>query len=71
MLDPTRDYLIILFPEGFWFDAALLFGQITIGVAGTLLAVSLVYLRRTRKKPPGNRQKQQLYVKNASWSKSS
>lgn len=54
MLDPTRDYLIMLFPEGFWFDAALLFGQITTGVAGTLLAVSLVYLRRTRKKPSGS-----------------
>ena len=49
MLDPTRDYLIMLFPEGFWFDAATLFGQIVAGVAGTLLAVSLVRLRRRRK----------------------
>ena len=48
MLDPTKDYLIMLFPEGFWFDAAMLFGQITTGAAGTLLAVALVYLRRTR-----------------------
>ena len=23
MLDPTRDYLIMLFPRGFWYDAAL------------------------------------------------
>ncbi|MCX7912241.1 MAG: TIGR01906 family membrane protein [Dehalococcoidales bacterium] len=23
MLDPTRDYLIMLFPQGFWFDSAL------------------------------------------------
>ncbi len=23
MLDPARDYLIMLFPQGFWFDAAL------------------------------------------------
>jgi integral membrane protein (TIGR01906 family) len=50
MLDPTRDYLIMLFPEGFWFDVAMLFGQIVTGVAATLLAVSLVYLRRTRRK---------------------
>ena len=49
MLDPTKDYLIMLFPEGFWFDAAMLFGQITTGTAGTLLAVALVYLRRTRR----------------------
>jgi len=49
MLDPTKDYLIMLFPEGFWFDIAMLFGQITAGVAGTLLAVALVYLRRTRR----------------------
>jgi hypothetical protein len=39
----------MLFPEGFWFDAAMLFGQIITGVAGTLLAVALVYLRRSRK----------------------
>jgi len=49
MLDPSRDYLIMLFPEGFWFDTAVLFGQITLGVAGTLLGVALVYLRRTRR----------------------
>ncbi len=52
MLDPTTDYLIMLFPEGFWFDAALLFGQITTGVAGTLLGMSLVYLRRTGRAKP-------------------
>ncbi len=49
ILDPTKDYLIMLFPEGFWLDAAVLFGQITIGVAGTLLATALIYIRRTRK----------------------
>jgi len=49
MLDPARDYLIMLFPEGFWFDVAMLFGQITAGVAGTLLGVSAWYLRRARK----------------------
>jgi integral membrane protein (TIGR01906 family) len=48
MLDPTKDYLIMLFPEGFWFDVAMLFGQITVGVAGALLGVALVYLRRRR-----------------------
>ena len=49
MLDPSRDYLIMLFPEGFWFDTAVLFGQITLGVAGTLCGVAGGYLRRTRR----------------------
>jgi integral membrane protein (TIGR01906 family) len=49
MLDPTRDYLIMLFPEGFWFDAALLMGKIIAGVAGALCGISAWYLRRARK----------------------
>ncbi len=49
MLDPTKDYLIMLFTEGFWFDVAIIFGQIITGVAGTLLAVALVYLKRNRR----------------------
>ncbi len=49
MLDPTMDYLIMLFPEGFWFDIALLMGKIIAGVAGALCGVSAWYLRRTRK----------------------
>jgi len=50
MLDPSQDYLIMLFPEGFWFDAAMLFGQIVAGVAGTLLGVAGGYLWRVRKR---------------------
>ena len=37
MLNPATDYLIMLFPEGFWFDAGMLFGQMTAGAAGILL----------------------------------
>jgi integral membrane protein (TIGR01906 family) len=55
MLDPTRDYLIMLFPEGFWFDVAMLFGQITAGVAGTLCGVSAWYLRKTKNRPLENK----------------
>lgn len=44
MLDPTKDYLIMLFPEGFWYDAAMLFAKITIGVAVTLGGVAGRYL---------------------------
>ena len=50
MLDPTKDYLIMLFPEGFWYDAAMLFGQITAGIAATLGGVAGGYLWKTRKR---------------------
>jgi len=50
MLDPTRDYLIMLFPEGFWYDIAMLFAKIIIGIAGTLCGVAGGYLWRTRRR---------------------
>jgi len=50
MLDPTKDYLIMLFPEGFWYDTAMLFAKIIIGVAATLGGVAGGYLWRTRRK---------------------
>ena len=49
MLDPARDYLIMLFPDGFWFDAAMLMGKIIAGVAGALCGISAWYLRRMRR----------------------
>jgi len=39
-LDPTRDYLIMLFPEGFWFDAAIFCTLATGGVAVVLGGVT-------------------------------
>ncbi len=42
-LDPSRDYLIMMFPQGFWFDAALyvslgaLGGAIITGLTGWLM----------------------------------
>ena len=50
MLDPTKDYLIMLFPQGFWYDAVMLFAKITIGVAVTLGGVAGGYLWRTRRR---------------------
>jgi integral membrane protein (TIGR01906 family) len=50
MLDPARDYLIMLFPEGFWYDTAVLFGKITAGVAGTLLGGASYYLWKTKRR---------------------
>jgi integral membrane protein (TIGR01906 family) len=40
LLDPTKDYLIMLFPQGFWYDTALLCGGITAGLAAILGGVS-------------------------------
>lgn len=51
MLDPATDYLIMLFPEGFWYDSAVLLGQITTAAAGTLCGIGGIYLKRTKKQP--------------------
>jgi len=40
MLDPMSDYLIMLFPAGFWYDAAILCAGITAGLAKVLGGVS-------------------------------
>jgi len=48
MLDPTRDYLIMLFPRGFWYDAAIFCVLATAGLAVVLGGVSGVYLKRTK-----------------------
>ncbi len=39
-LDPTRDYLIMLFPQGFWYDATLFCVLATVGMAIILGGVS-------------------------------
>ncbi len=55
-LDPTRDYLIMLFPGGFWYDAALFCALATVGVTIILGGVAGGYLvlsrRRTTSKEP-------------------
>ena len=48
MLDPATDYLLMLVPEGFWFDTTLLIGGITAGLAVILGGVSGIYLKRRR-----------------------
>jgi integral membrane protein (TIGR01906 family) len=53
MLDPSRDLLIMLFPEGFWYDASMLFGGIVAGVAGILIGVAGGYLWRARRVKSG------------------
>jgi integral membrane protein (TIGR01906 family) len=49
MLDPRRDYLIMLFPEGFWFDATMRIAMLTAVEACVLIAVGTVALIRGRR----------------------
>ena len=49
-LDPTRDYLIMLFPQGFWYDATIFCGLATAGLAIILGGVSGGYLIFSRRR---------------------
>ncbi len=50
LLDPTRDYLIMLFPRGFWYDAMLLCALTTVVGALVLGGVGGWYLLSRRKR---------------------
>ena len=55
-LDPRTDYLLIMFPLGFWFDATMRVALTTIGGALLLVAVSggyLLYFKRRAARPDG------------------
>jgi integral membrane protein (TIGR01906 family) len=43
-LDPARDHLIQMFPQGFWFDVTLGVGMMSILEGGLLAALGLGYL---------------------------
>jgi len=47
-LDPTQDYLIMLFPRGFWYEATLFCALATTGLAIISGGVAGVYLKRTK-----------------------
>ena len=49
-LDPTRDYLIMLFPRSFWYDAAVLCAAITAALAVVLGGAAGGYLWARRRK---------------------
>jgi len=53
-LDPTKDYLIMLFPGGFWYDAATFCTLATAGLAIILGGVAGGYLIFRRKKRERN-----------------
>ncbi len=48
LLDPTKDYLIMLFPQGFFYDAALFCALGTVGLAIILGGVAGGYLLLAR-----------------------
>jgi len=50
LLDPTKDYLIMLFPRGFWYDATVFCAGITAGPAIILGSVAGGYLLFGRNK---------------------
>lgn len=52
-LDPSRDYLIMLFPGGFWYDATVFCAIFAAGLAVILGGVAGVYLLLTRKQVTG------------------
>jgi integral membrane protein (TIGR01906 family) len=49
-LDPATDYLVIMFPEGFWLDATLFVALVSLGGALLLSAVSGGYLLARRRR---------------------
>ena len=48
-LDPAKDYLIMLFPQGFWYEATLFCALATVVGAVVLGGVAGVYLKRTKR----------------------
>ena len=57
MLDPGRDYLVIMFPQGFWFDATLFVTLATVAEAVVVGGITASFLalrrghRRGRQEP--------------------
>jgi integral membrane protein (TIGR01906 family) len=49
-LNPATDYLIMLFPQGFWFDATVFCAMVTTGLAIILGGIGTGYLLFTRKR---------------------
>ncbi len=49
MLDPSRDYLIMLFPGGFWQDATMFIALGTVGMALILGGAGAIYLKRIKR----------------------
>ncbi len=53
-LDPRRDYLVIIFPQGFWFDATMRVVALTVAGAVALTLASGGYLLWSRRAGKGS-----------------
>ena len=51
LLDPAKDHLVQMFPQGFWFDATLLIGLGAMLESLLLAGVAVGYLWMTRRRP--------------------
>ena len=49
LLDPAKDYLIMLFPQGFWSDAATIIALVATGLALLLAGTGAGYLLLARR----------------------
>jgi integral membrane protein (TIGR01906 family) len=53
LLDPAKDYLIMLFPQGFWYDVTIFIALATVGLAVIIAGLAggyLLYRRRQGKR---------------------
>ena len=53
-LDPNRHFLVMMFPQDFWFDATLFVGMLTLGAAAILGGISggwMWWSRRSARRP--------------------
>jgi uncharacterized membrane protein len=48
LLDPATDFLVMLFPQGFWYDATVAIALVTAAAALLLSGGAWLYLRKTR-----------------------
>ncbi len=53
LLDPYTDYLVMLFPLGFWQDTFMLAGIVTGVLSGTTYAATLIWARVERRNSQG------------------
>jgi len=54
LLDPRRDFLVVMFPEQFWFEATLLVAFATVAMALLLAGGSWLGLRRLQGRSAGD-----------------
>jgi integral membrane protein (TIGR01906 family) len=56
LLDPNTDYLVMLFPNGFWYDATIFITLLTATGAIITGGGGLYYIRKSKNKAGGQSQ---------------